>query len=117
MIADKPDEDVEYFRDDSGGLVASVGVWGGIAMFLLRAGDREWEFLVRESPRWDSIHQGIYRNMHDYNRVKPSELPDLPPMRLKGAMVLRWIGDETGSLVALLSPLFLARLRLMAMTS
>src|SRR5262249_15361479 len=74
------DMDVEYFRDDVETLIACLGTWGAVAMFRLRQGDQEWEFLVPGSPTWDEVHQGIYRNMHEYRQVDPAALPSNLPL-------------------------------------
>lgn len=79
-MGQQPD-DVNYFRSDSGALIACLGPWAAVAMFRMRPDDRQWEFLVPGSPTWDAIHQGIYRNMHGYDPVDPGEVPpDLPPL-------------------------------------
>lgn len=54
------------------------------AIFLLREGGDVpspfWEALVPGSPRWDAVHQGIFRN-HRARRLSPAAVPgDLPPL-------------------------------------
>ena len=74
--------DVKYYRDiDSEAIYACVGPMGMTAIFRLsgpRAQTPNWEFLVPESPIWDSIHQRIYRNSK-VEEIVPEQYPDPLP--------------------------------------
>lgn len=75
---------IKYYKDfDTDAVYACVGPMAAEALFRLRdplAGDRQWEFLVPDSPAWDSIHQGIYRNPR-VEEVRPEAFPvPLPPL-------------------------------------
>jgi len=77
--------EAEYFKDfDTDAVYACVGPMGATAMFRLRksaAGEPEWEFLVPESPTWDSVHQRLYFDRRWVETVNPDELPEpLPPL-------------------------------------
>jgi len=77
--------ETEYFKDcDTDAVYACVGPMGLTAMFRLRksaVGEPEWEFLVPESPTWDSVHQRLYFDRRWVETVNPGELPEpLPPL-------------------------------------
>jgi hypothetical protein len=76
---------VEYFKDfDTDVVYACVGPMGVNALFRLRrslTGKPEWEFLVPESPTWDSAHQRLYFDRRWVETVNPNELPEpIPPI-------------------------------------
>jgi hypothetical protein len=75
---------VGYFQDiDTDAIYACVGPWGINGMFRLRnpqAKDKQWEFLVPNSPNWNWVHQRIYRNPR-VEEATPDAFPvPLPPL-------------------------------------
>ncbi len=75
---------VNYYQDiDSDTIYACRGSWGANGMFRLRdpqAKEKQWEFLIPNSPAWDWIHQRIYRNPR-VEEIKPEKFPaPLPPL-------------------------------------
>jgi hypothetical protein len=76
--------EVEYFKDiETDAVYACVGPMAMGGLFRLRnplASDSQWEFLVPNSPSWDSVHQRIYRNPR-VEVARPEEFPSpLPPV-------------------------------------
>lgn len=48
-----------------------------------RDGTLYWDFLVPESPRWDAVHQGLFRNFRGDEIVPdtlPAGTPEVPPI-------------------------------------
>ena len=74
---------IAYYKSfDNDAVYACVGPMACEALFRLReppVGDRSWEFLVPDSPAWDSTHQSIYRNPR-VEAVKPEDVVSLPPL-------------------------------------
>ena len=77
---------VAYYRDFDDRVYACVGPMASEALFRLTPpliGTPHWEFLVPDSPVWDSAHQEIFRNGRA-ERIWPEKfpiaLPPLPPI-------------------------------------
>ena len=75
--------EIKYYQDiDSEAIYACVGPMGMTAIFRLsdpRAQTPKWEFLVPDSPIWDSIHQRIYRNSK-VEEIVPEQYSDPLPI-------------------------------------
>lgn len=73
-MTDWPGELHWFEADDGESLYAFVGTFGLGGLFVLSEG--EWTWSARGSPRWDSLHQGAFRN-HRFSSAEPPR--DMPP--------------------------------------
>ncbi len=79
--------ELDFYQDwsDETMVFAARGLFAHDGLFIAYLDDTEpeWEFLVPESPRWDSFHQQIF-SAHRAVGLGPSELPpslrEVPPM-------------------------------------
>lgn len=78
------DSEVQYFQSEGKAIYASVGR-GYEALFKYAdpaKPDGTWELLEYGSPRWDQVHQMIYRNgrLEEADPADVARLPPLPPI-------------------------------------
>ena len=72
------DDEITWYRDWHGDFAyAARGPFarGGFFIADLEDEDADWEFLVPDSPRWDSFHQWVFRACR-VDRVEADALPE-----------------------------------------
>ena len=79
----------EYFEN---GAIYVVAIDGGASgFFSLAFGNTNWGFINRGSVDWDSLHQNIYRNRHDFSPCTSEEIVRLPPLPpVPEAKIIQW---------------------------
>ena len=87
--------EIEYYADGTGRYLASLkeGDNGFFIIYDLKT-NPQWNFVIPGSIAWDSLHQNVYRNHHDFDPCTEDEikllpeLPDIPPYK-----AMRWEGN------------------------